>query len=203
MLALMLTCSGGLPAGAQPQQQRSQAAQEALPEITILYQREGEPYRVGSTQENGIDQCFMVMADRTTQTLITLQMDGSSVVTLSIETANPVVMPSMRELGRSLPLTIEVDGIEQVHRVITVAPPPTNASGAAEGKFGRAAQRHMQSAVNSRTGFTLTLPPAEPIRLTVPPKAAEAFSDCIQAGMQQRMQQDIDRMRRSRGNQGR
>src|SRR3712207_6049676 len=76
-----------------------------------------------------------------------------------------------------LNLRLEVDGVAQSYSVITDPPAPYG-SASAETMVPRAALRHLQSAVNSHSGFVVKVGDGEPIRFSVPRRAADAFHDC-------------------------
>ena len=62
----------------------------------------------------------------------------------------------------------------QSYSVIT-GPPMPGGSASAETMVPRAALRHLQSAVNSHSGFVIKVGDGEPIRFSVPRRAADAL----------------------------
>ncbi len=69
--------------------------------------------------------------------------------------------------------------MEQSYSVITGPPKPEpDGPVSAETMVPRAALRHLQSAVNSHSGFVVKVGDGEPIRFSVPRRAADAFYEC-------------------------
>ena len=69
-------------------------------------------------------------------------------------------------------------------------------SGWAENFLPRATLCHLQAAVNSRSGFVVTLEGAEPIRFNVPRRAADAFHECGRGILRGRLDGAMDRLNR-------
>jgi hypothetical protein len=90
--------------------------------------------------------------------------------------SNPLPAQFTRSEAR-LNLRLEVDGVAQSYSVLT-DPPEPDGPASAETMVPRAALRHLQSAVNSHSGFVVKVGDGEPIRFSVPRRAADAFYEC-------------------------
>ena len=91
-------------------------------------------------------------------------------------------------------MRVEVEGAAQIYSI--KVKPPDNASGWAEGYVPRAALRHLQSAVNSHGGFAVKVGDGEPIRFSVPRRAADAFHECGRGILRGRIDRAMDRLNR-------
>jgi hypothetical protein len=56
----------------------------------------------------------------------------------------------------------------------------------------RAALRHLQSAVNSHSGFVIKVGDGEPIRFSVPRRAADAFYECGRGILRSRLNRNLE-----------
>src|SRR3712207_2725267 len=94
-----------------------------------------------------------------------------------------------------LNLRLEVDGVAQSYSVVT-DPPEPDGSASAETVVPRTALRHLQSAVNSHSGFVVRVGDGEPLRFSVPRRAADAFHDCGRGILRGRADGTMDRLNR-------
>ncbi len=145
--------------------------------------------------ESGMETCQIVMGNRPAKTAFVIETnagDRTSVVVRNYSDPLPAqfTRPEVR-----LNLRLEVDDVAQSYSVITDPPKPDRPV-SAETMVPRAALRHLQSAVNSHSGFMLKVGDGEPIRFSVPRRAADAFYECGRGILRGRVDGLVDRLNR-------
>jgi len=138
------------------------------------------------------------MGNRPAKTAFAIETNaGDRTFVVVRNTSNPLPAQFTRSEAR-LNLRLEVDGVAQSYSVIT-DPPTPGGSASAETMVPRAALRHLQSAVNSHGGFVVKVGNGEPIRFSVPRRAAEAFHECGRGILRGRVDRATDRLDREAG----
>lgn len=192
MLAALAVADGA----AAQQRGRQQRQEPKKPEITgaILFEQEGVPYLVMNAVMEDVEACIISMTDKTTKTTFRIESNASDRNFVSIQLhSNPLPAPFIKPETRQ-PLRLEFDDVTQTYTIIN-DPIKWDGSGWAENAVPRAALRHLQSAVNSRSGMVVTAGDGPPIRFSVPSRAADAFHECGRGILHGRANRLLEQMR--------
>jgi hypothetical protein len=153
------------------------------------------PYQVLHVVSEGTEVCTIIMGDKEAKTVVFIETNASDrtfVATTNFADPPPA---SYARLGAKQSLRLEVDEVAQSYSIENFGPKKAGKA-SASGFVPRAALRHLQSAVNSRSGFTVKVGDGEPFRLSVPPRAADAFQECGRSILRGRLDGALDRMNR-------
>ena len=182
---LVLLAVANVAAAQQSRERRQERRTEpSQPEPTIttlseqtFEQTDGLYWVRHMMTESGSEACQIVMGNSPAKTAFVIETNASDRTFVVVRNySNPLPAQFTRSEAR-LNLRLEVDGVAQSYSVIT-DPPKPNGPVSAETMVPRAALRHLQSAVNSHSGFMLKVGDGEPIRFRVPRRAADAFYEC-------------------------
>ena len=127
--------------------------------------------------ESGSEACQIVMGNRPAKTAFVIETNVSDRTFVVVRNYSNPLPAQFTRPGVRLNLRLQVDDAAQSYSVIT-GPPKPDGPVSAETMVPRAALRHLQSAVNSHSGFMLKVGDGEPIRFSVPRRAADAFYEC-------------------------
>ena len=182
---LVLLAVANLAAAQQSRERRQERRTEpSQPEPTITtlseqtFERTDGLYWVRHMlTESGSEACQIVMGNRPAKTAFVIETNASDRTFVVVRNYSNPLPAQFTRPGVRLDLRLEVDDVAQSYSVIT-DPPTPGGSASAETMVPRAALRHLQSAVNSHSGFVVKVGDGEPIRFSVPRRAADAFYDC-------------------------
>jgi hypothetical protein len=145
--------------------------------------------------ESGAEACQIVMGNRRAKTAFVMQTNASDRTFVVVRNYSDPLPPQFTRPGVRLDLRLEVDDVAQSYSVITGPPIPGGAA-SAETMVPRATLRHLQSAVNRHGGFVIRVGDGEPIRFTVPRRAADAFYECGRSILRGKVDGATDRLNR-------
>jgi hypothetical protein len=197
---LVLLAMASVAAAQQSRERRQERRTEPSqpePSITTLSeqtfeQTDGLHWVRHISTENGTETCQIVMGNRPAKTAFVIETNAGDRTFVAVRNySNPLPAQFTRSEVR-LNLRLEVDGVAQSYSVIT-DPPKPDGPVSAETMVPRAALRHLQSAVNSHSGFVVKMGDGEPIRFSVPRRAADAFYDCGRGILRGRADRALDR----------
>ena len=200
---LVLLAVANVAAAQQSRERRQERRTEpSQPEPTIttlseqtFEQTDGLYWVRHISTESGSEACQIVMGNRPAKTAFVVQTDASDRTFVVVRNySNPLPVQFTRPEVR-LNLRLEAGDVAQSYSVITDPPKPDGLV-SAETKVPRAALRHLQSAVNSQNGFVVRVGDGEPIRFSVPRRAADAFYDCGRGILRGRVDRALDRPNR-------
>jgi hypothetical protein len=135
------------------------------------------------------------MGNRRAKTAFVIQTNASDRTFVVVRNYSDPLPPQFTRPDVRLNLRLEVDDVAQSYSVIT-GPPNPGGSASAETMVPRAALRHLQSAVNRHSGFVIRVGDGEPIRFTVPRRAADAFYECGRRILRGKVDEATDRLNR-------
>ena len=182
---LVLLVVANIAAAQQSRERRQERRTEPSqpePTITMLSeqtfeQTDGLYWVRHISSENGSETCQIVMGNRPAKTAFVIETNAGDRTSVVVRNYSDPLPAQFTRPGVRLNLRLEVDDAAQSYSVITDPPAPYG-SASAETMVPRAALRHLQSAVNSHGGFMLKVGDGEPIRFSVPRRAADAFYEC-------------------------
>ena len=182
---LVLLAVANLAAAQQSRERRQERRTEpSQPEPTITtlseqtFERTDGLYWVRHMlTESGSEACQIVMGNRPAKTAFVIDTNASDRTFVAVRNYSDPLPAQFTRPGVRLDLRLDVDGVAQSYSVIT-DPPKPDGPVSAETMVPRAALRHLQSAVNSHGGFVVKVGDGEPIRFSVPRRAADAFYEC-------------------------
>ena len=177
---LVLLAVANVAAAQQSRERRQERRTE--PTITTLSeqtfeQTDGLYWVRHISTESGSEACQIVMGNSPAKTAFVIETNASDRTFVVVRNYSNPLPAQFTRPGVRLNLRLEVDGVAQSYSVIT-DPPKPDGPVSAETMVPRAALRHLQSAVNSHSGFMLKVGDGEPIRFRVPRRAADAFYEC-------------------------
>jgi hypothetical protein len=197
------------PAAAQQQpreRRQDRRAQPSRPEpsrpeptATMLFERADVPYRVLHAAAGDAETCHAMMADKPAKIAFMIETNAGDRTFVIVQNSSDPLPAPFTGPGARLDLRVEVAGVARSYGIVTRRPSKADGSGWAEAPVPRAALRHLQAAVNSRSGFVVKAGDAEPIRFSVPPRAADAFDECGRGILRGRLDGAMDRLNRSMG----
>ena len=182
---LLLLAVANVAAAQQSRERRQERrAEPSPPEPTVttlseqtFEQTDGLYWVRHISTESGAETCEIVMGNRPAKTAFVIETNaGDRTFVVVRNYSDPPPAQFTRPEAR-LNLRVEVDDVAQSYSVIT-GPPIPYGSASAETMVPRAALRHLQSAVNSHSGFAIKVGDGEPIRFRVPRRAADALYEC-------------------------
>jgi hypothetical protein len=179
---LVLLAVANVAAAQQSRERRQERRTE--PTITTLSeqtfeQTDGLHWVRHISTENGTETCQIVMGNRPAKTAFVIETNASDRTFVVVRNYSNPLPAQFTRPGVRLNLRLEVDDMAQSYSVITGPPKPEpDGPVSAETIVPRAALRHLQSAVNSHSGFVVKVGDGEPIRFSVPRRAADAFYEC-------------------------
>ena len=182
---LVLLAAANVAAAQQSRERRQERRTEpSQPEPTVttlseqtFEQANGLYWVRHISSENGSETCQIVMGNRPAKTAFVIETNAGDRTSVVVRNYSDPLPAQFTRPGVRLNLRLEVDDAAQSYSVITDPPAPYG-SASAETMVPRAALRHLQSAVNSHSGFMLKVGDGEPIRFSVPRRAADAFYEC-------------------------
>ena len=183
--ALVLLAVANVAAAQQSRERRQERRTEpSQPEPTIttlseqtFEQTDGLYWVRHIVTESGTETCQIVMGNRPAKTAFVIETNASDRTFVVVRNYSDPPPAQFTRPEVRLNLRLEVDGVAQSYSVIT-GPPKPDGPASAETMVPRAALRHLQSAVNSHSGFVVKVGDGEPIRFRVPRRAADAFHEC-------------------------
>ena len=191
-------------AAAQPSRERRQErrTEPSQPEPTVttlseqtFEQTDGLYWVRHISTENGSEACQIVMGNRPAKTAFVIETNASDRTFVVVRNYSDPLPAQFTRPGVRLNLRLQVGDVAQSYSVIT-DPPKPDGPVSAETMVPRAALRHLQSAVNSHRGFVVQVGDGEPIRFSVPRRAADAFYDCGRGILRGRVDRAPDRPNR-------
>jgi hypothetical protein len=184
---LVLLAMASVAAAQQSRERRQERRTEPSqpePSITTLSeqtfeQTDGLHWVRHISTENGTETCQIVMGNRPAKTAFVIETNASDRTFVVVRNYSNPLPAQFTRPGVRLNLRLEVDDMAQSYSVITGPPKPEpDGPVSAETIVPRAALRHLQSAVNSHSGFVVKMGDGEPIRFSVPRRAADDFYEC-------------------------
>ena len=139
--------------------------------------------------ESDTETCQIVMGNRPAKTAFMIETNASDRTFVVVRNYSDPPPAQFTRPEVRLNLRLEVDGVAQSYSVTTDPPTPY---GSAETMVPRAALRHLQSAVNSHSGFVVKVGDGEPIRFSVPRRAADAFYECGRGILRSRLNRNSE-----------
>ena len=143
--------------------------------------------------ESGAETCQIVMGNRPAKTAFVIDTNASDRTFVVVRNYSDPLPAQFARPEVRLDLRLEVDDVAQSYRV-TTNPPTPGGLASAETMVPRAALRHLQSAVNRHGGFVVKVGDSEPIRFSVPRRAADAFDECGRGILRGRADRAMDRL---------
>ncbi len=200
---LVLLAAANVAAAQQSRERRQERRTEpSQPEPTIttlseqtFEQTDGLCWVTHMLTESGTEICQIVMGNRPAKTAFVIETNASDRTFVVVRNYSDPLPAQFTRPGVRLNLRLEVDDVAQSYSVIT-DPPKPNGPVSAETMVPRAALRHLQSAVNSHSGFVAKVGDGEPIRFSVPRRAADAFHECGRGILRGRVDRAMDRLNR-------
>ena len=203
---LVLLAVADVAAAQQPRERRQERRTEPSqpgpsqpgPTVTTLSeqtfeQTDGLHWVRHIATESGTETCQIVMGNRPAKTAFVIDTNASDRTFVAVRNYSDPLPAQFTRPGGRLDLRLDVDGVAQSYSVIT-DPPTPGGSASAETMVPRAALRHLQSAVNSHGGFVVKVGDGEPIRFSVPRRAADAFYECGRGILRGRVDRATDRL---------
>ena len=197
---LVLLAVANVAAAQQSRERRQERRTE--PTITTLSeqtfeQTDGLYWVRHISTESGSEACQIVMGNSPAKTAFVIETNASDRTFVVVRNYSNPLPAQFTRPGVRLNLRLEVDDMAQSYSVITGPPKPEpDGPVSAETIVPRAALRHLQSAVNSHSGFMLKVGDGEPIRFSVPRRAADAFHECGRGILRGRIDRAMDRLNR-------
>lgn len=181
---LVLLAVANVAAAQQSRERRQERRTE--PTITTLSeqrfeQTDGVYWARHMLTESGSEACQIAMWNSPAKTAFVIETNASDRTFVVVRNYSNPLPAQFTRPGVRLNLRLEVDDMAQSYSVITGPPKPEpepDGPLSAETIVPRAALRHLQSAVNSHSGFVVKVGDGEPIRFSVPRRAADAFYEC-------------------------
>lgn len=181
---LVLLAVANVAAAQQSRERRQERRTE--PTITTLSeqrfeQTDGVYWARHVLTESGSEACQIAMWNSPAKTAFVIETNASDRTFVVVRNYSNPLPAQFTRPGVRLNLRLEVDDMAQSYSVITGPPKPEpepDGPLSAETIVPRAALRHLQSAVNSHSGFVVKVGDGEPIRFSVPRRAADAFYEC-------------------------
>ncbi len=182
---LVLLAVANVAAAQQSRERRQERRTEpSQPEPTIttlseqmFEQTDGLYWARHMLTESGSEACQIAMWNWPAKTAFVIETNASDRTFVVVRNYSNPLPAQFTRPGVRLNLRLEVDDMAQSYSVIT-GPPKPDGPVSAETMVPRAALRHLQSAVNSHSGFVVKVGDGEPIRFSVPRRAADAFYEC-------------------------
>jgi hypothetical protein len=201
-LLVLLAVANAAPAQQSRERRQEHRTEPSQPEPTTttlseqtFEQTDGLYWVRHISNESGTETCQIVMGNRPAKTALVIETNaGDRTFVVVRNYSNPRPAQFIRPEAR-LDLRLEVDGVAQSYSLITDPPKPDRPV-SAETMVPRAALRHLQSAVNSHGGFVVRVGGGEPIRFSVPRRAADAFHECGRGILRGRVDRAMDRLNR-------
>ncbi len=196
---LLLLAAANLAAAQQSRERRQERRTEpSQPEPSIktlseqtFEQRDGLYWVRHILAESSSETCQIIMGNRPARTAFVIQTNASDRTFVVVRNYSDPLPPQFTRPEARLNLRLEVDDVAQSYSVIT-RPPEPGGSASAETMVPRAALRHLQSAVNSHSGFVIKVGDGEPIRFSVPRRAADAFYECGRGILRSRLNRNLE-----------
>jgi hypothetical protein len=198
---LVLLAAANVAAAQQSRERRQERhAEPSQPEPTIttlseqtFEQADGLYWVRHIVNESGAETCQIVMGNRRARTALVIQTNASDRTFVVVRSYSDPLPAQFTRPEARLNLRLEVGAVAESYRV-TTNPPTPGGSASAEAMVPRAALRHLQSAVNSHGGFVVKVGDGEPIRFSVPRRAADAFHECGRGILRGRADRAMDRL---------
>lgn len=179
MALVILACAGAAP-----------APQPAEDELTVLYQRAGEPYTVVLLKDRVGELCNVVMNDQGANLTAVLGLDGSGRNLIEVSDMRPGTKLYTGAVGSTVPLALEIAGLRQIYNL------KVTRTGSVEALVARAAQAHLRQAIQATSGFALILRDRGSVQFTVPRPAATAFDECVESSIRGRLDEQLRNLQR-------
>jgi hypothetical protein len=200
VLSLAVANAAAAQQSREPRQKRRTEPSHPEPTVTTLSeqtfeQTDGLHWVRHMVTESGAEACQIVMGNRRAKTAFVIQTNASDRTFVVVRNYSDPLPPQFTRPGVRLDLRLEVDDAAQSYNLIT-GPPIPGGSASAETMVPRAALRHLQSAVNRHSGFVIRVGDGEPIRFTVPRRAADAFYECGRRILRGKVDEATDRLNR-------
>jgi hypothetical protein len=201
---LVLLATASVAAAQQSRERRQERRTEpSQPEPTVttlseqtFEQRDGLYWVRHIATEGGIETCQIVMGNRPAKTAFVIETDAGDRTFVVVRNYSDPLPAQFTRPEVRLNLRLEVSDVAQSYSVVITDPPKPDGPVSAETMVPRAALRHLQSAVNSHRGFVVQVGDGEPIRFSVPRRAADAFYDCGRGILRGRVDRAPDRPNR-------
>jgi hypothetical protein len=138
------------------------------------------------------EECHAILYDQASKTWFMVVTNTGDLTAVIPRRDTDPPPPEFRKAGVGVPVRVEVDGVAQTYSATSRVRPDGDIW--AQTRLPRATLRHLQAAVNSRSGFVVTVGEHEPVWFSVPSRAADAFHECGRGILRSRADRMLERM---------